>query len=516
MPDAILIINQPGQAEREERITDATAIGRATDNLIILENDQNVAFHHALIKARDEGFWLYNLVSSRLTKVNGEPVTIEQQLRDGDLISLGGTTFIDFRADGVSTNKAEPGRDTSSAGGGTGPASAIGPAGGATGLSGGGGRPAGLSGWYIALAIASVMALVIVAFVVGGSLLRRETCHATARIISPQPGETIQQPVEVVVDTRQNQCIERLRYQLNGIEFASVETPPYTVTLDPARLLNLSGESHVLTVTVESRDGQKEVQPDEVLLAFNLSGPQPNPLPPVVTSPSEAPTTADNAGDSSTVDTAKIQDMSRTLATQISSKNGYVFDSDLANLIRARTVNYLHGGYTARARLYRHDVNKAFSDVGLKPLYGYVTAMSRSQFNEKNNAGGTVLWQLPIPLAKGYLSADETEAAFLNPKRSAEITSAYMKALIFLFKEEDFMYAIACFGKPLSEASDLLLELNKRAPDPAARRDFGKMVKSNIVTPEQLHRVVDFFAAGIVGENPEVFGLKSEKHFSDL
>ena len=62
------------------------------------------------------------------------------------------------------------------------------------------------------------------------------------------------------------------------------------------------------------------------------------------------------------------------------------------------------------------------------------------------------------------------------------------------------MYAIACFGMPISAAGAMRNALDKAGP--LDRRDFWNIAKKGVVPPEGVDRVVRFFAAGIAAENP--------------
>src|SRR6267142_2799815 len=97
MSFAKFIVIQPGQATREIPFdTDLAAIGRALDNTISLEDDANVSRYHAEIEKRGPDFWVIDLDSSNGTTVNDQLIDLEQQLRDGDLIGIGGSTIIEF------------------------------------------------------------------------------------------------------------------------------------------------------------------------------------------------------------------------------------------------------------------------------------------------------------------------------------------------------------------------------------------------------------------------------------
>jgi hypothetical protein len=301
-------------------------------------------------------------------------------------------------------------------------------------------------------------------------------------------------------------------YQLDGTEVARAETAPYEVILDPSRL-RVSPGNHTLAVSTEDSDGRLSVA-ETILLAFETTGGSTESS----ASPGEIP-----AEDSSTAlpadSTVDVRALADRLAGQISRKSGYVFDRDFVDLIRVRSNEYRVSGYTDRARRYRREINKAFRDQGLDPLLGYVLAMSRSRFNDNVTGQGLGLWQIPFTVAQtqGYLSAGESQETLKDPKRSAEIAAVYTKALVSTFEStDDFMFAVACFGLPLNQAGQVRTQLATLAPDPLARRDFMKMVKLGVVKGDQVDRVVRFFAAGIVTENPRGFGLQADEPFSSM
>ncbi len=93
MANMKLIINNAGQPARELQLTSSSSIGRSDDNAIRVD-DASVARYHAMIEARGNEFWLSDLGSTNGTLVNGVRITATQQLKNGDTITLGGTTSI--------------------------------------------------------------------------------------------------------------------------------------------------------------------------------------------------------------------------------------------------------------------------------------------------------------------------------------------------------------------------------------------------------------------------------------
>ena len=206
------------------------------------------------------------------------------------------------------------------------------------------------------------------------------------------------------------------------------------------------------------------------------------------------------------------EQLTRLLATSITGKSTYVFNSQMTAKIAARTRDY-QVDVSKEAMAYRLEIERAFSNAkGMKPLMGYVMAMSQSKFG-RSNAGGVGIWQVPPGIAKDYLQPGEDLTSLAQPKRSAEVAAAYLNEILTKFESQDFIYAIACYGLPASSVGEMRQKI--QAIDPTERRDFWKMVEKGIIPPEGAERVIRFFAAGIVGENPAVFGL-SAKPFSEL
>lgn len=201
------------------------------------------------------------------------------------------------------------------------------------------------------------------------------------------------------------------------------------------------------------------------------------------------------------------------LAGQLSGKGNYIFDPEMIAAIAGQTSNY-RVDVTAQAREYRLEVDRAFSNAkALKPLLGHILAMSQSRYGQ-SLGNGVGVWQIPPAMAQEYAQAGESLSSLNTPKRSAEIAAAHLQEITTIFEPQDFMYAIACFGQSRSVAGTLNQRL--QGIDPNDRRDFWKQVKAGIVPRDGAEKVIRFFAAGIVGEYPQSFGLSTATAFSDL
>ena len=543
MANAILIIHQPEQISREvEFSTGVVSIGRALDNTVCLDGDTNVSRYHAQVEARPDGFYVSDLGSSNGTTLNDAPVDFERKLTDGDAISIGGSTLIDVRiyepappptpepetseSQFAAPSVAAPSIATPSL---AAPNVAMPSAAVPSAAMPAPSMPAAVapvsSGPSTALIVGAVVGGLLLTAIVAGVLIWKFSggCKATVRILSPQSGETIRGPVTIRAQAEETKCIDRVIYQLDGVKVASSEVAPYDAVFDPADIQNLSGGNHILTAVVEDLEGTKTSQEETVVLAFEATGGQ--------TVVDETQTGGDQTGSSnqqtnntrqtSSISSFDIKDMTARLAKQISPKSDYAFDSDFIKQVQARTTEYASDGYYERAHAFRDLINDTFvGEQGLDAPLGYIIAMSRSKFtlnNRSQNAaskGVTTdepqgLWQIQTSFAQnaGYMGrCGTTTLADADQKCSAIVAATYTKFLDVDLFTGDFVYAVACFGMPPKDAAQFRDSL------PPDRRDFWKMLKS----AEQRDRVARFFAAGIVCENPQKFGLTRDRALSNL
>lgn len=92
-PDfAYLILITGHRAGRAVHLSKETAIGRAGDNDVCVD-DETVSANHAKIRKEDAAYVLYDLASENGTRVGGEQVH-RHQLRSGDRITFGAEEFV--------------------------------------------------------------------------------------------------------------------------------------------------------------------------------------------------------------------------------------------------------------------------------------------------------------------------------------------------------------------------------------------------------------------------------------
>lgn len=502
MSDTRIVIRSPGEPEREMELPGGATIGRAFDNAICIDNS-SISRYHAIIEERNSDFWLSDLGSRNGTTVNGEQVDSERKLQNGDLISIGGAGTIEFHSDDAQHPAQEHSTDASPATGLAAPPQQSASVRLEAGPSSGPSRKLVVAGVASGLIIVAAVALLI-----GGVFGSSST--PTVRIVSPQTGATVRGAETIRVEATDAKRIERVIYLLDGVEIASSMFQPYDARLDPAELdpiLRKTGSgNHILTATVEDEDGNKKAQADTIVLSFDTTR-----------AASDDGQVADSSGGDA--DGGKrtgqldIASLCRNLAGQISGKSWYIFDAEFAEQIRLRTSEY-RINFIDNARRYRREIASAFSSKGLPLPLGFVTAASQSKFQESTSDSDQSVrfWRVPrrIAVEQGYISRDEPASALADPKRSAEIAAAYTKELINVFGMDDFMLAIACYGMPISEAAQVRTRIEESDPEGTTRRSFWRLVKLGVVTREGADRVTRFFAAGIVGENPKLFGVGAE------
>ena len=433
-------------------------------------------------------------------------VTVERKLQNGDQILIGESVSIQFVFEVPSDSPApfsESGSEALT---------------GAPDYSNSGQEPSAdldaPSRSRVTMFVAAIAGIVLVGAAVLFAARSFAGSEAEVRILSPETGATIRGPVRIRVEVEQPADIDEVTYLLDGVEFASAGNPPFEATLDPAqldnRVRNLGSGNHVLTATVQDKRGNKSLQPDTIYLAFDINS-----------GPAGTGTAADSINDkridgsSPPAGLPDVASLSRNLAATISGRGWYDFDPQFASEIRKRTADYRTDVMPDASR-YRRQIGNAFNSKGLPLAIGFVMAMSESRFREEaldsTSEQKVGLWRVPRQLAveQGYVLREESSADLKDPKRSAEIAAAYIDDLVNAFGgTESFMYAIACYGKPLSLAAAMRARLEEVDPEGTDRRDFWKMVRVGVIPQDAADRVVRFFAAGIVAENPGTFGLKT-------
>ena len=497
-----------------EIIDDLVTIGRAPDNDIALAGDGNVSRYHAEIEKRGDDLWVIDLGSFNGTTLNGDKLEGEKPLNDKDEVVLGGTSSIrilytpDEEEEEEEEEEKEEEAPASEA---PAPKKPEAPA----------DEPQG-SRIPLMLIIASIAVGLAVIFVAAAALFyfTREDpqCEARAQILKPDRQETIKETTEIEVEITNSECVSRVSYTIEGKEFASSTEPPFSVSIEPSQHPEFGdGLTRNLQVILFDEEGLQINQSNEVAFFIETIetvnpddeiGDPTQPQQP--TGPNVKPPPNTNNPQTTTVSAKDSIQMSAGILKQFSGDYQYKFNPRFLGEVRKKTAEYVSSGYFERAKKYRDVINIAYiREQNLDPPLGYILAMSRSKFQPKNNAQGTGLWRMSndfvVSNAYNGLCGVETIAS-ASQNCASKASSLYLKALVLNVFEGDVVYAVAAFGMSPGEAEAWKSTL------PPDRTDFWNVIKS----PKQRAEVVNFFAAGLVAENPQKFGLKNDRPISEL
>lgn len=517
---------QTGRIKFEDREqvlnSQITTLGRTSDNDISFPEDSNVSRFHAEIELRYGDYWLIDLRSSNGTTVNGSRVSSEVLLREGDEIVLGGSSKLRF------TFKEEPVAETAESeteanvSGGIGEGAIIDDAEEAEAAADEipaeeGAKSSklpmlfGIAGLTFGLAIVCVVGVVLFS---PQCSISASACEAKAVISKPETGDIIARPTEIELETENDDCAVSAVFTIDGKEIASVSDKPFGAKIDPARFANLSdGFEHMLAVELLDEDGNKISQTGEVALVFEtqeIEPPKEESTPEDGGEITQKPTPSENSG-ASNVSVIDTKQMSENLLKQFSGNSVYKFDPEFLKEVQKRTSEFVSDGYFARASAFKDVINEAFvKEQNLDPALGYILAMSRTQFKLQNDAAGEGLWRMPkeFVVSNGYAQLCGENPSLSEPQQicASKASSLYLKGLAIGVFEGDLVYTIAAFGKSPQAANIWKSTL------PADRADFWNVIK----TPKERDQIVRFFAAAVVIQNPQKFGLKNDRPISEL
>jgi pSer/pThr/pTyr-binding forkhead associated (FHA) protein len=485
MPSARLIIDDREIVIGDEPVT----IGRASDNTLAFDGNQNISRNHAVIEFRDGAYHVIDLGSANGTALNGVAISGEAELNDGDFVTFGNAIIAKFFEDDMPEDD-EPEPTTESA-----PAA----------KSSRNTVVLAATGAVCGLAVVLGVAAAYVSFS-GGN----DGCQAAARIVSPRNGDVISDQTELKINITDAACVGQVIVTLNGQEITKFDgVPPYTMTLDPDRFADLSdGRLYPLKAVIEDIDGKRLESEVAVNLQFEtreIAEPEPTEE---IAEATRTPTPQTGAGQLTLNET-------RTLTANVVRKfTGASARYNLSNPeflqeVRKRTAEYATDGYLTRATAFRDQINQSFvREKTLDPALGYLLAMSRSKFNPQTQGTAEGLWQMTPDFANSNAYNVVCPTFSLtepNQECASKVAAFYVKDLVDAY-DGDMVYAVASFGKSSGEANVFKTTL------PADRSDFWKVIGDQVMR-EQVAR---FFAAAIVAENPQRFKLRNDRPISEL
>lgn len=478
------------------------SIGRSSDNTVSLSSDSNISRYHAEIEKRGDEFWLIELGSSNGTTLNGHAVTSERLLKDGDLIVLGGSSEIHFELQ----KEEAPAKTVETSP--TVPASAVTPevqaaeseAAVATDTEKASKMPLmlGIMGALCGLAVVCVVAVILVSWSSGSS-----SCEAVAVISNPDDGETISEETDVQATVTNGECVGRVIFMLDGKELASADSEPYKVSLDPSRFDDSDGGLHNLRLVLEDTEGNKIVQPNEISLVFETLA---TPTPVSEEKPDSKPTPK-TVQNNQQLTSTEVPDAAKRLISQFPSKGVYKFDPQFLQEVQKKTAEFAAEGFSIKAQAYKDKINVPFREQNVDLSLGYFLAMSRSKFNPQKQGAEEGLWRMSNEFATANALNGLCGTELIGDAAqdcAAKVSALYLKEIFLNVFDGDVVYTVAAFGMSPGEAANWKNSL------PADRKDFWKIIKST----KQREEVVKFFAAGIVAQNPQKFGLKKDQSLS--
>lgn len=502
-----LTVVLPDSTTKDVDLEGDVTVGRAKDNTVVIDHS-SFSPYQLILEKKHQNYYLSDLSKLHSTLLNNAPAHKEISLKNGDEIKIGACKLI-FHL--VEDKKNLPQQNLPSTPNIPSTPNLSNPSVGAKSNATQTITSSKMPVLMILSAVSLVLMVAIVMFLVWNGDKQTQKATEQVHIISPTSGTTIRSPINILVEVKKQEKIDSVIYQLDGVEIAKLETAPYNTTIDPkilsTKFPNLTRNNHILSIMVEDNKGKKVLQSDTLLLAFEDSQEQ-----------TTTTTLPDNTGNNtnstpSTNPTVDVNAMTANLVAQIAQKSGYQLRSQFIEKVRLRTSFYRLDTFN-EARRNRREIIKAFRDKGLHPLLGFILAISESKFqasSTSNNQNKIGLWQIPKEIGKNYLLPGESDATLNDPKRGAEITATYLKDLINVFGVDNFIYAIACYGQPLNKAGELRTKLETSAVASTWQTDFWRTVESGLISSEAADQVVNFFAAGIVGENPQAFGIQQER-----
>ncbi|HWN08986.1 MAG TPA: transglycosylase SLT domain-containing protein [Pyrinomonadaceae bacterium] len=216
----------------------------------------------------------------------------------------------------------------------------------------------------------------------------------------------------------------------------------------------------------------------------------------------------------------------RRIAREISG-NEYEFTAAFEEDIQKAVIRWVHRqGKTddetkrdlravfARGQAEAPRLSVAFKARNVSPLIGIYLPWIESAFknlSSANSMGAIGMFQFLPKTGERY---GLSEAELLDVDKSADAAARYITDSMAEFKDDPMKEALALLSynrganKTAGDLKVLLNEQNRKCSICALNADRGKL--DDTFRNESVYYVPLFFAAAIIGENPQVFGLGSQ------
>jgi hypothetical protein len=470
------------------------SIGSASNCAIVLSAKDNVAPIHARIERADDGIYIVAQSNSMVTQLNGSPLVAgrRQKLKGGDRITVGTANTIQVRTRSASVKLGTR-------------------------------RSASL--WrrnviFVAVVggLTAVLALVIIAS-------KRNTC-SDVEIRLASTNDLIRSTVELQVTPPQKNCIKRIEYFI-GAEKFDERTGPYNTKINPAdpKLAQLDHSiPQQVRLVVEDQQGRRSEkflpfpirfthkQPGADNIPFVVEGnadpsPSPSQSPDSTTSPNVVkPQNEPGKGVVKNADAiAKINN----LATFLSGEYDYVLDDPAfyeAIQQNALELGQRYSEIWQRAKPSSEQIRVEFSAQNLKPAFGYVMALSRSNFDSTAKSDGRGFWQLTATKLRdeGFIAAP---SELTDSLRGPRVAAMYSQSVYGTF-EHNLLLTVAFYDVSTMTAGQINADLARKLSQ-SQRKSLPELTKAGVIKDQQLNNLIKFFAAAYVASYPWDFGVQT-------
>lgn len=463
-------------------IRQGASIGRAEDNTIVIRHIAVTRFH-ARINRRDLDIWVTDLQSRNGTYVNNRRIYEPTRIEHGDLIGFGNTDDCQFR---VILRYDTPNMTDS-------PTSSI----------------QKITGLGICTGI-----LFGVGY--GAYQMIGTKPQPIVKITQPFPGSTISQTTPVTIEATNPEDIMVVVYKVDSIEITRSPEPPFMAYLDPKLIKEITGTNHTthtLSVSLELKDGTQleQLSPTQILIEQPATPEKKQPIypesnPKQRTIPSQpnpwySPTDLDLPTQPATGlgQYPEKRDLKNKLLHKLGSQDytiGEPLDYSIDTVLKSERKDSFYLNDTERKAILT-----ACTRRGVKPEIALILAESQSE-------SGT--WKIPGVVWKKYNFENTTPDNQLN-----QVTQ-YIKDLLNCFDEEDWVYAIACYGADIQTAGVFRQRLETYDVQKVHRKNISQTLNSGIFPPAAIENVKKFIVNGVQLEFPNQFGIQSASLSSQL